>query len=228
MLSAPHARPLSRCSAALLPARLPPCLAFAGRKPSSSSSWLSRLFSSVKLQQPLRIGALSRCNGAPPVVGASAYAQVPAQLSRLQWQHPEPARPPARPRPPPPNTHKHTHSPPCCPAALPAALNIAMVMFLMRFWPVPGGRSPLGQVEPVTVQASRRRGIWPRSLLNHRSVHSVHAPVPPLLLLQRACALSSCPQLQPITGRLRARPWQPAAPPPPNLASVGRPPIDAP
>ncbi|KAL4429196.1 hypothetical protein ABPG77_010175 [Micractinium sp. CCAP 211/92] len=60
-----------------------------GRKPSSSSSWLSRLFSSVKLQQPLRI-----------------------------------------------------------------ALNIAMVMFLMRFWPVPGGRSPLGQVEPVTVQVA--------------------------------------------------------------------------
>ncbi|KAL4443397.1 hypothetical protein ABPG75_011134 [Micractinium tetrahymenae] len=34
------------------------------------------------------------------------------------------------------------------------ALNIAMVMFLMRFWPVPGGRSPLGQVEPVTVQVA--------------------------------------------------------------------------
>lgn len=34
------------------------------------------------------------------------------------------------------------------------ALNIAMVMLLMRFWPVPGGRSPLGQVEPVTVQVA--------------------------------------------------------------------------
>lgn len=33
-------------------------------------------------------------------------------------------------------------------------LNIAVVLLLMRFWPVPGGRSPLGQVEPITVQVS--------------------------------------------------------------------------
>lgn len=60
-----------------------------GRKSSSSPSWISRLYTNLKSQQPLRI-----------------------------------------------------------------VLNIAMVVLLMRFWPVPGGRGPLGQVEPVTVQVA--------------------------------------------------------------------------
>ncbi|PRW51101.1 ATP-dependent zinc metalloprotease FTSH chloroplastic isoform A [Chlorella sorokiniana] len=33
-------------------------------------------------------------------------------------------------------------------------VNILTLIFLLRFWPVPGGRSPLGGVEPITVQVA--------------------------------------------------------------------------
>lgn len=49
-----------------------------------------------------------------------------------------------------------------CPALFtthPAVVNILTLIFLLRFWPVPGGRSPLGGVEPITVQA-RTWGVF--------------------------------------------------------------------
>ena len=45
---------------------------------------------------------------------------------------------------------------PLFPPCLSAVVNILTLIFLLRFWPVPGGRSPLGGVEPITVQASIR------------------------------------------------------------------------
>lgn len=51
-------------------------------------------------------------------------------------------------------------------------VNILTLIFLLRFWPVPGGRSPLGGVEPITVQVricflQARFGVSPASTHSH-------------------------------------------------------------